>query len=257
MPRRKRNRRQRTSILPPLLPPRSHGRVGKRPKRLAAVRRKKVAVRSRASIAAKDSLYPGAKSVESTSCVPDGKLTDGSRGSPIPSAQNCPHTKGGKVELNFSSPRELFSSLIAPLSEKEFFSKHWEREPLLIKRSSQADLLFSSLFTLSTLRKFVQECPLQFGRHVNVCCYKNGRKRSYGENGEQLSAALLERLWTDKKATVQFFQPQQFQVSSQLYSGTPQPGYPVIRTPQMTCLCQPLKSGYLTDQDTSLIRTPH
>lgn len=124
-----------------------------------------------------------------------------------------PYVTGSPLELKFSSPRDLFHSLITPISEEVFFNSYWEKKPLLIKRGGHSEI--PSLFTLATLRKLAQgSVPLVFGRHVNVCRYKNGGKRSYGdiERGEIMTAALLEELWTHKKATVQFLQPQQFQV---------------------------------------------
>lgn len=130
-----------------------------------------------------------------------------------PTTPSCPHVRGGGGELDFSGPRELFSSLIQPLSEEEFFSKHWEREPLLIKRGCSATSPHSSLFSLSALRKCVEEQHITFGRHVNICRYANGRRQSYGEEGKRLTPASLDRLWKERSATIQLFQPQQFQVS--------------------------------------------
>ena len=113
------------------------------------------------------------------------------------------------LELNFSSPRNLFKSLIDPVTEDEFFRDYWEKKPLLITRGGGN----IPLFTLETLRQLVQQSgPLLFGRHVNVSRYKSGRRRSYGVPGEQLTTEQLELLWTERKATVQFLQPQHFQV---------------------------------------------
>ena len=179
--------------------------VVKRPRRLARAKRERLAK------ATARSLYRGKAQLD-----PEhrngGVLANGVPESPDFS---CPHVEGTEAGLNFSSPRELFCSLIAPLTEDEFFNKHWEREPLVVKRRNSTKLRppHCSLFTLSALRELVEKTPILFGRHVNVCRYKNGRKVSYGCQGECLSGALLEKLWTRKKATVQFFQPQQFHVS--------------------------------------------
>ena len=114
------------------------------------------------------------------------------------------------LELNFSSPRDLFKSLIHPVLEDEFFSEFWEKKPLLITRGGGN----IPLFTLETLRELVRHDlrPLSFGRHVNISRYKGGRRLCYGAPGETLTAEQLERFWTKKKATVQFLQPQHFQV---------------------------------------------
>lgn len=113
------------------------------------------------------------------------------------------------LELNFSNPRDLFCSLICPVSEDEFFADYWEKKPLLITRGGGN----IPLFTLETLRRLVRDSgPLLFGRHVNISRYASGRRRWYGEPGEELTARQLDTLWTEKKATVQFLQPQHFQV---------------------------------------------
>ena len=223
--------RRRRPVLPPLSPTRSTRGTGGRPKRLVFARCERLAVRLRKALTAQSALLPdsdgaaggaglgrrdGGATLQRNCGTAD--QTNGSRS--FHRARNCLHVEGSAVELNFTSPRELFTSLIAPLTEEEFFSRYWEREPLLIKRSCPATSSpYTSLFSLAILRNLVQETPVKFGRHVNVCCYKRGRKRSYGEAGEALTAALLDRLWREKKATVQFFQPQQFQVSDCLKSG--------------------------------------
>ena len=180
--RRRRIRRRRPSV--PNAWPWRRGLV--RPKRLTPVHRRKTKSISRRS----------ASLLKPTTPLPP----------------SCPCVRGGGGELDFSGPRELFSSLIRPLNEEEFFSKHWEREPLLIKRGCSATSPHSSLFSLSTLRKCVKEQQITFGRHVNICRYANSRRKSYGEAGQRLTAAALDRLWRERKATIQLFQPQQFQV---------------------------------------------
>ena len=187
----KRNARARRSrpVLPPLSPTRSTRGTGGRPKRLVYARRERLAVRLRKALTAQSALLPdsdgaaggaglgrrdGGATLQRNSGTAD--QTNRSRSSQVPRARNCPHVEGSAVELNFTSPRELFTSLIAPLTEEEFFSRYWEREPLLIKRSCPATSSpYTSLFSLATLRNLVQETPVKFGRHVNVCCYKRGR----------------------------------------------------------------------------------
>ena len=184
----------------------------KRPRRLARTRRVRLAK------AAARALHRGRQiSAESAPDLGPENRDNSVQLNGVPGTPDCscPHVEGTELELNFSSPRELFCSLIAPVTEDEFFSKHWEREPLLVKRRRNSKHLtrHRSLFSLAALRELVEDAPILFGRHVNVCSYKNGRKVSYGCPGERLSGALLGKLWTRKKATVQFFQPQQFQVS--------------------------------------------
>ena len=137
-------------------------------------------------------------------------------------APRCPQVTGGGGKLDFSGPRELFSSLIGPLTEEEFFRNYWEREPLVIKRGCLATPHpYSSLFSLTDLHSIVARQPVRFGRHVNVCRYSNGRRRSYGEAGRRLGPGLLHRLWAEERATIQLLQPQQFQVWRRSGEGGP------------------------------------
>ena len=186
--------------------------VIKRPRRLARARRERLAK------AAARSLRRGRECAAEPAQVDPGHRNGCILANGVPESPDisCPYVEGTEPKLNFSSPREFFCSLIAPLTEDEFFNTHWEKDPLLLKRGRNSTKLLPrhcSLFTLSALRDLVEKTPILFGRHVNVCRYKSGRKVSYGCQGEQLTGALLEKLWMRKKATVQFFQPQQFQVS--------------------------------------------
>ncbi len=119
--------------------------------------------------------------------------------------------------LNFSSPSKLFESLIFPVSPQKFFSHHWEKQPLVLKRSSNSCQSSesntgncASLFSLANMQDLVRDTPVQFGANVNVCRYVKGKRRSMNHEG-RLTPKCLSELWK-KKATFQFHQPQQFKV---------------------------------------------
>ena len=113
------------------------------------------------------------------------------------------------VGLTFSSPAELFRSLIDPITTEVFFADYWEKKPLLLKRGASSSP--TTLFSLSDLLQIVEKHTVLFGTHVNVCRYVNRWRQSLNRGG-RLTPARLRKLWEEEKATFQFHQPQQFKV---------------------------------------------
>lgn len=111
---------------------------------------------------------------------------------------------------SFGSPQEFFQSLIRPLDLQEFFQRFWERQPLVLHRSDAALAgYYSSLFPLSGLRRLCAR-GLQYGTDINTCRCVRGQKRPLNRAGAVVFR-LLERDFLEKKATIQFHQPQRFQ----------------------------------------------
>ena len=115
------------------------------------------------------------------------------------------------VGLDFSTPVKLFESLISPISPETFFAEYWEKRPLLVKRNGNSASSYSHFFSLDYLNHLVKDCHIVFGRNVNVCRYVNHRRQSLNGSG-RVKPEELATLWNDKKATIQFHQPQQFKV---------------------------------------------
>lgn len=108
------------------------------------------------------------------------------------------------------SPQEFFQSLIRPLDLQEFFQRFWERQPLVLHRSDAALAgYYGSLFPLSGLRRLCAR-GLQYGTDINTCRCVRGQKRLLNRAGA-VDFRLLERDFLEKKATIQFHQPQRFQ----------------------------------------------
>lgn len=108
------------------------------------------------------------------------------------------------------SPQEFFQSLIRPLDLQEFFQRFWERQPLVLHRSDAALAgYYGSLFPLSGLRRLCAR-GLQYGTDINTCRCVRGQKRPLNRAGA-VDFRLLERDFLEKKATIQFHQPQRFQ----------------------------------------------
>ncbi|NWH93703.1 RIOX2 oxygenase, partial [Aegithalos caudatus] len=118
-------------------------------------------------------------------------------------------TAGSPSVLSFESPASLFRSLISPIEEEVFFRDYWEQKPLLVQRN---DVLvaayYQSLFQLSHLKELCSQ-GLCYVRDVNVCRCVNGKKKVLNKEG-RVNYMQLKKDFEQKKATIQFHQPQRF-----------------------------------------------
>lgn len=130
-----------------------------------------------------------------------------------------PSPKLAKIEeaysqfhLDFDSPATLFKSLIAPITQEEFFKTYWEHQPLLIKRDNPAvAAYYQSLFQVTDLKE-MSRLGIYYGRDVNVCRCVNGKKKVLNKNGK-VNFMQLKKDFDQNKATIQFHQPQRFKVT--------------------------------------------
>lgn len=146
------------------------------------------------------------------------------------------------VGLDFSAPVKLFESLVSPISLETFFAEYWEKKPLLVKRNGSLASSYGHFFSLDYLNHLVKDCHIVFGRNVNVCRYVNHRRQSLNGNG-RVKPEELATLWNEKKATIQFHQPQQFKVGVIWWKSLPSPSFllPSLPLPLLS-LSPPLPS---------------
>ncbi|XP_069800607.1 ribosomal oxygenase 2 [Dendropsophus ebraccatus] len=124
-----------------------------------------------------------------------------------PTPSKLPHPS--KPPLDFSSPQSLFESFIAPMTRGEFFSCYWEKKPLLIQRSDpDIKTYYQSLFPLTDLKPACAE-GIYYGRDVNLCKCKNGKKVLLPRRGKAPYLEILKD-FRSARATIQFHQPQRF-----------------------------------------------
>ncbi|NXM70173.1 RIOX2 oxygenase, partial [Serilophus lunatus] len=116
---------------------------------------------------------------------------------------------GSPSVVSFESPDSLFCSLISPIQEEVFFREYWEQKPLLVQRNDPlVAAYYLSLFQLSDLEKLCSQ-GLCYGRDVNVCRCVNGKKKVLNKEGK-VNYMQLKKDFDQKKATIQFHQPQRF-----------------------------------------------
>ncbi|XP_068122251.1 ribosomal oxygenase 2 [Hyperolius riggenbachi] len=126
--------------------------------------------------------------------------------SPIPAKLQSPPPE---PPLDFTTPQTLFQSLITPVTTEEFFSTYWEKKPLLIQQR-EADMqgYYRTLFPLKDL-KHASGQGIYYGRDVNLCKCKNGKKVVLPKRGKASYTEIMKD-FQKSKATVQFHQPQRY-----------------------------------------------
>ncbi|XP_067402365.1 ribosomal oxygenase 2 isoform X2 [Emydura macquarii macquarii] len=111
--------------------------------------------------------------------------------------------------MNYVSPDSVFESLIFPIKQEQFFKEYWEQKPLLIQRDDPSvAAYYQSLFQLMDLKELSSH-GLYYGRDVNICRCVNGKKKVLNKDGK-VNYMQLKRDFDQKKATIQFHQPQRF-----------------------------------------------
>ncbi|KFO73434.1 Bifunctional lysine-specific demethylase and histidyl-hydroxylase MINA [Cuculus canorus] len=111
--------------------------------------------------------------------------------------------------MSFESPDSLFGSLISPIKQEVFFREYWEQKPLLVQRNDPTlAAYYQSLFQLSDLKELCSQ-GLYYGRDINICRCVNGRKKVLNKEGKA-NYMQLKKDFDQKKATIQFHQPQRF-----------------------------------------------
>ncbi|XP_051973440.1 ribosomal oxygenase 2 [Xyrauchen texanus] len=114
-----------------------------------------------------------------------------------------------KAPLHFDSPRDLFESLISPIGVDEFFQQFWERKPLVLHRNDASlASYYRSLFQLSDLQPLCTR-GLQYVTDLNLCRCIDGKKKVLNKDGK-VKFSQLKKDFEQKKATIQFHQPQRF-----------------------------------------------
>lgn len=136
---------------------------------------------------------------------------DGKEEGPVPKQVKV-EAACGPSPLNFDSPSGLFESFISPIKTETFFKEFWEQKPLLIQRDDPAlATYYQSLFRLSDLESLCS-WGIYYGRDVNVCRYVHGKKKVFNKDG-RVHFLQLRQDFDQKRATIQFHQPQRFKVT--------------------------------------------
>ncbi|XP_055423857.1 ribosomal oxygenase 2 isoform X4 [Bubalus kerabau] len=135
---------------------------------------------------------------------------------PVPKQMKVEAACGPSSPLNFDSPSGLFESFISPIKTETFFKEFWEQKPLLIQRDDPAlATYYHSLFRLSDLKSLCS-WGIYYGKDVNVCRCVHGKKKVLNKDG-RVHFLQLRQDFDQKRATIQFHQPQRFKPGDLLY----------------------------------------
>lgn len=95
------------------------------------------------------------------------------------------------------------------MGQEEFFQEYWEKKPLHLQRSDPAlASYYKSLFQLSDLKSLCSK-GLVYAKDLNVCRCVQGKKKVLNKKGV-VNHNALRKDFDQKKATIQFHQPQRF-----------------------------------------------
>jgi len=103
--------------------------------------------------------------------------------------------------------REVFEWLIHPTPTEKFFSEHWEKKPLHVKRTTRRDY-FSWLMSSATLDDVMRENFIKFGKNIDITSYTDGVHETHNPEGRALPAVVWDYYSTGK--SVRFLNPQNY-----------------------------------------------
>ena len=83
---------------------------------------------------------------------------------------------------------------------------------MIIRRSVSDKESVDELFSRKSLDRILKKEAIEFGLHVNACRYVNGCRENLSPPSGKASAANVWKLFDKDRATLQFHQPQQYQV---------------------------------------------
>ncbi|XP_062973706.1 ribosomal oxygenase 1 [Elgaria multicarinata webbii] len=84
----------------------------------------------------------------------------------------------------------LFEWLIAPISLQQFFSRYWEKKPLLIHRRSPS--YYRDLFSTAEFDAILRDQDVQFGVNLDVTSYEDGKRETHNPVGRAVPAVVWD-----------------------------------------------------------------
>ena len=104
----------------------------------------------------------------------------------------------------------LFEWLIHPIKPSTFYKKHWEKEPLLVRRGDAGKDYYGGLFSKADVEQLLSAGPepLRCGEDVDVTLYKHGERRDMMERGQPADPKEVWSLYGDKGCSVRLLRPQ-------------------------------------------------
>ncbi|XP_077178827.1 ribosomal oxygenase 1 [Paroedura picta] len=84
----------------------------------------------------------------------------------------------------------LFQWLLAPAAPPRFFDRHWEKQPLLVRRGNAA--YYEGLFSTAEFDAILREREVHFGVNLDVTSYEDGKRETHNPQGRALPAVVWD-----------------------------------------------------------------
>ena len=110
---------------------------------------------------------------------------------------------------NFNSKvdgKEAFKFIINPMKTEKFFSQHWEKKPLLLKRENSS--YYKNLFSTSDFDKMLIEHNVQYSKNLDVTSYSNGERETHNPIGRALGPVVWD--YYNNGCSLRLLNPQTF-----------------------------------------------
>ncbi|XP_076054844.1 bifunctional lysine-specific demethylase and histidyl-hydroxylase NO66 [Oratosquilla oratoria] len=102
--------------------------------------------------------------------------------------------------------QETFEWIIHPMSTKEFFKTHWEKEPLIIKRGDPT--YYKGVFSCADLDKILREQVVQFSKNLDITSYSDGKRETHNPIGRAHAPVVWD--YYNNGCSVRMLNPQTF-----------------------------------------------
>ncbi|XP_029171016.1 ribosomal oxygenase 1 [Nylanderia fulva] len=102
--------------------------------------------------------------------------------------------------------QKLFQWLVHPLNVKDFFIKHWERNPIHIKRKISD--YYKWIVSTSILDKILRDNHILFTKNIDITSYVNGVRETHNPPGRALPSVVWDYYLND--CSVRMLNPQTF-----------------------------------------------
>ncbi|NXF98008.1 RIOX1 oxygenase, partial [Eubucco bourcierii] len=96
----------------------------------------------------------------------------------------------GRLEDSRQRAAEMFRWLVAPVPPAEFLERHWEREPLLVRRGNPG--YYAGLFSTADFDAALRDSEVHFGTHLDVTSYAEGMRETHNPSGRALPAVVWD-----------------------------------------------------------------
>merc|ERR1711892_31875 len=96
--------------------------------------------------------------------------------------------------------------LISPTSEEIFYRDHWEKKPLLIKRSDPA--YYKTVFSTKSLEKILRENNILYGKNIDITSFDKDTRETHNTSGRVLPPVLWD--FFNNGCSVRLLNPQTY-----------------------------------------------